>query len=502
MFSFDLFISISLLVKTVWAQDFLRIETNFAGIHFEKLTFFDNTSLFDDVTYVDRLVTEIETRQVIATNPDPTLMSITESSRVVSTDDFTVEVLLIADYSMYEKFREFYPEQEAVAYTALRNYLTQIYNQIQSIYSRFVFFEHSRLSLQLVDVMPIIRYEDCPLSRSPLQYNETFDVEEAFTSNTTMKTNQGIEALSALHAIHVWLDENSNLIPKRDYTIVITRRDLLSQLNESSTQGMAYVRAMCRGPDSASIVEDVGGFATAAIAAHEMGHSLGAFHDGLGNNTQCSGRFNFLMSPTTSGNEQNDRFDNSVRLSNCSIEQIEEFLGSDDANCLREPLFIELKRVPKWSSLDFRMDNTFDRTQQCRLAFGSSYGVCTQKNPATRRKTVDPCRRLWCKNRAEHRFNSCETKSYLPLMDGTECGNGKRCLSGTCQLNRTSGNNKRCEDVRVSYCRKFASEQNRRLCVVKYIREICCKTCKSVDIADQPTGTPFKLKSKHIKNDL
>jgi hypothetical protein len=59
----------------------------------------------------------------------------------------------------------------------------------------------------------------------------------------------------------------------------------LSQANESSTQGLAYVRAMCRGSDSSSIIEDVGGMlnnypfkllnlglTTATIAAHEMMH--------------------------------------------------------------------------------------------------------------------------------------------------------------------------------------------------------------------------------------
>lgn len=50
------------------------------------------------------------------------------------------------------------------------------------------------------------------------------------------------------------------------------RYDLLTHSNESATQGMAYVRAMCRGSDSASVVEDIGGLTTAIIAAHEIIH--------------------------------------------------------------------------------------------------------------------------------------------------------------------------------------------------------------------------------------
>lgn len=50
------------------------------------------------------------------------------------------------------------------------------------------------------------------------------------------------------------------------------RYDLLTENNDSPTQGMAYVRSMCRGADSASVVEDIGGLTTALIAAHEIVH--------------------------------------------------------------------------------------------------------------------------------------------------------------------------------------------------------------------------------------
>lgn len=42
--------------------------------------------------------------------------------------------------------------------------------------------------------------------------------------------------------------------------------------NDSSTQGMAYIGSMCNLGDSASLVEDVGGMATAVIVAHELAH--------------------------------------------------------------------------------------------------------------------------------------------------------------------------------------------------------------------------------------
>lgn len=35
---------------------------------------------------------------------------------------------------------------------------------------------------------------------------------------------------------------------------------------------MTYVKAMCRGPDSISVIEDVGGLSTTTITAHEIAH--------------------------------------------------------------------------------------------------------------------------------------------------------------------------------------------------------------------------------------
>ena len=62
-----------------------------------------------------------------------------------------------------------------------------------------------------------------------------------------------------------------------------------------------------------TVVEDVGGLGTPVrmpkamwnpsiphsqtVAAHEMSHSLGAFHDGFGESENCSVRQNFLMAP-------------------------------------------------------------------------------------------------------------------------------------------------------------------------------------------------------------
>ena len=62
---------------------------------------------------------------------------------------------------------------------------------------------------------------------------------------------------------------------------------------------MAYVGEICKAGESSSVVEDMGAAATALIAAHELGHSLGAFHDGAHNKSvNCSSADNFMMATT------------------------------------------------------------------------------------------------------------------------------------------------------------------------------------------------------------
>lgn len=50
--------------------------------------------------------------------------------------------------------------------------------------------------------------------------------------------------------------------------------------------------------------------------------------------------------------------------------------------------------------------------------------------------TPDPCRRLWCKDRRQRRWAACETKGFLPMMDGSRCGEGKVGSSCNCTKKR------------------------------------------------------------------
>ncbi|CAD5231895.1 unnamed protein product [Bursaphelenchus xylophilus] len=302
-----------LLTKYVLAEVLVK-ESTFDNVQFTKIVFYDNTTLFDDISYLDKVVQDF----ALSKSSNPSEGNVTEVP-----DSLFLDLLLIADLSMYHKFKELYPYNSNSAYFALQDYLRVIFDQLYSIYYRLIFFEKTRVFLRLAGTLPIFRVDDCPLQRV-----NTFNLSEYDNSTDIfgVPNFSPIDALDSVHSIHDWLEEHKALIPQHDHAIVFTRRDLLSQNNESATQGMAYVRAMCRESDSVSVVEDVGGITTVAIAAHEMAHSLGAFHDGSGNSSVCSPSLNFLMAPQTSGNELNQNFGNSFLLSQCSLDHIEEFL--------------------------------------------------------------------------------------------------------------------------------------------------------------------------------
>ena len=50
--------------------------------------------------------------------------------------------------------------------------------------------------------------------------------------------------------------------------------------NTAGVVGLAYMLNVCTSSQY-TIIEDIGGFAYVTVATHEIGHNLGAYHDGV-----------------------------------------------------------------------------------------------------------------------------------------------------------------------------------------------------------------------------
>ncbi|XP_022319450.2 A disintegrin and metalloproteinase with thrombospondin motifs like [Crassostrea virginica] len=196
----------------------------------------------------------------------------------------------------------------------------------------------------------------------------------------------------------------------------ISSMDTTKDSNEcvKGTAGVAYVRGAClsapllRGSAfNFGIGEASTSFNGVIIAAHEVGHLLGAYHDGESEASGCSSSSGFIMSYT-----RDDSFKFS-RFSECSIRSFQNFLRMDRSSCLMQRSSKESLQFPttfpgKYMTLH----------EQCRRFTG---GPPCEEGPKQ-------CEHLCCDDRqGEWRYTRSE-----PAVDGTSCGKANVCLNGQC----------------------------------------------------------------------
>jgi len=231
-----------------------------------------------------------------------------------------------------------------------------------------------------------------------------------------------IDAASALTDMGKYLFLERRL-PVYDIAVAITKLDMCRRKTRygdcnRGTAGFAYVGGACvvnkrlEKVNSVAIVEDTGGFSGIIVAAHELGHLLGAVHDGspppsyLGGPgaVKCRWEDGYIMSDlrhTSKG----------FKWSICTVLQFHHFLNGETATCMYNSPHEEesLPRVlpGKLLSLD----------AQCRKDRGTS--ACFKDDRV--------CAQLFCFD-----AGSGYCVSYRPAAEGSRCGDNSMCLNGKC----------------------------------------------------------------------
>ncbi|XP_014779429.2 metalloprotease mig-17 [Octopus bimaculoides] len=216
-----------------------------------------------------------------------------------------VEVCIIVDYKLYNIFLEKNNYDVAVARTALEKYFAAL---IAMVNERYKEINEPRLSIK-------ISLSDLWVAQSIMEASWV-ETHRNFLTNNVVGTH-------ALESISKWLEDQKVLRKKYDHVMVFTGHPLVNERSKT-IQGIAYVGEICHKSRSASLMHDMGKYQSAGVAAHELGHSLGAFHDGAVNNTACPPEQNYIMSPTEYGSNNGKL--NYMYLSECSIKQITNVL--------------------------------------------------------------------------------------------------------------------------------------------------------------------------------
>ncbi|KAL5006045.1 hypothetical protein ScPMuIL_017203 [Solemya velum] len=236
-----------------------------------------------------------------------------------ATGEYKVEILFAVDYSVYNFWYTHSSgtpsEKDLEAKESIRQFYSFVLNGMATRYAGI-----SGVSFSITPVFAGIFIAD---SAAKSYWSET-------VLTVANLDRPAVDATNALEAFKSWSITQPGL-PKFDHAMTSTAYDLLKG-GSSSNAGLAYQDAAC-SDSRESIIEDHINFNIMTVAAHELGHNLGAVHDGDGN--FCSGDDNYIMAATTSY-KTGTASTNPWKFSSCSIQSFDAYLNklNSGTNCL------------------------------------------------------------------------------------------------------------------------------------------------------------------------
>merc|ERR1712226_217434 len=327
------------------------------------------------------------------------------SKRQATYESYHVELTLIVDHTMWEYWSS-RTSSESEATTQMKTYLSHQINGMDLAYESI---DRSAYGFAVS-----VWLDSYVVAKTPEA--STWSV-QSITSTGSTHENTAIDADNVLVELAEWVTTDGRQFDNPDHAMLWTRY----ALNGDGTVGYAPVGGICMGGRGISVVEDTGSHSW-STAAHELGHNLGAGHDGQGS---CPQDLSYIMSASSGGTVSADILANAFTFSECSILAFRSLLRGNTDNyprvCVTDQVCQHDSPV---TGLDQLPGERYDINDQCMLRSGT-----TQGSGCGSLQNDDICQRLWCDHPTLDR--RC-TSSTPGAADGTPCASGKWCVSGSC----------------------------------------------------------------------
>ncbi|XP_059177801.1 A disintegrin and metalloproteinase with thrombospondin motifs 6-like [Physella acuta] len=373
---------------------------------------------------------------------------------------YYIDVIAVVDYAAYSRFYR-KSDSRTKAIDNIREYYAFIFNGIDLLY-------------QGITTAPY---------KIRVRLNKIFVAETPSSSKfTTDYSTQGLlDADKGLLAFRSFVGA-SDLLQAYDHAMLFTGYNLKSADSGTSIIGYAYLGTMCRTDGSStSIIEDMADYQASNTAAHELGHSLSAQHDGVSN--RCTDTSRYIMAASTF-EETPDTMYNPWQFSSCSVQYFTKFI-EEQLNTIRG-YYCLTKVIPIDQEVPYAGDQLpgqmYTPDQQCQMIYGATSNFCRS---LYLNDTEGICRSMYCVN--PENASTCVSLTNVAAVRGTTCGNGKICINGRCviqdgapQADETcmyGDQPGRSEDF--SSCQAQVANFN-GYCYRDNVRAKCCSSCKAV----------------------
>ncbi|CAC5383740.1 unnamed protein product [Mytilus coruscus] len=325
---------------------------------------------------------------------------------------YRLELLIVVDYSIYQYWydkstKPTHGEKDTESITTIRQFYAFIINGMDAMYK----------NIQTTFYSIEIEFSGIIIAQTPSDSSWTE------TIKVTSVSPYQVDSSDALTNFKNWVQSTSGSLPGHDHAMLFTRYDLTSS-GSTSNAGLAYVGAVCTNIGQ-SIVEDHFNFVMLTVAAHELGHSLSASHDGEGNG--CSFSDAYIMASSSSPQTPGSAIaTNPWKFSSCSTNYFTSYidtLETNSANCM-----LSLSHGFNATALsEFENDvagQVYDAHVQCENIIGPGSYLCTDRYSGD---FSSICTVMWCALPDQPGY--CTTTT---AAEGTLCGNQKWCVTGSC----------------------------------------------------------------------